>query len=205
MGIADRKIREKEELTRQILDAAKALFIEKGLHKTSIRNIADRIEYSPGIIYHYFKDKNEIFHAIHTEGFIELRSRLQVLASVENPMERLKALGTIYIQFALENSDMYDLMFIIEAPMDYLNDTNTPCWDEGMSAFDALKSTIKECMDLGHFQGQELEPLTFMIWSTVHGMVSLKIRQRTNVIDPEEVEHIVDNAFKAFKIMLDKV
>ena len=60
MGVADRKEREKTEMQKRILDAARVLFLEKGFEKTSIRNIADLIEYSPGTIYLYFKDKNEI-------------------------------------------------------------------------------------------------------------------------------------------------
>ena len=90
MGIAERKERDKEELRERILVAAKTLFLEKGVEKTSIRNIADLIEYSPGSIYHYFKDKNEIFHALHQGGFQQLMSRMEVLAAVSNPMERLK-------------------------------------------------------------------------------------------------------------------
>lgn len=205
MTIADRKIREKEELTRLILDAAKALFIEKGIDKTSMRNIADKIEYSPGIIYHYFKDKNEIFHALHSEGFNDLKLRLEVLNAVENPMERLKALGKVYIQFAMENTDMYDLMFIKEAPLDHVNRMTDPCWEEGMGAFAFLKYTVNACMEKGHFEGHNLESLTFLIWSAVHGMVSLKIRQRTDIIDPEAEKMIVETGFNSFKMILDKL
>jgi hypothetical protein len=43
MGIAERKERDKEELRERILVAAKTLFLEKGVEKTSIRNIADLI------------------------------------------------------------------------------------------------------------------------------------------------------------------
>ena len=41
----------------KILEAAKKLFLDHGFEKTSIRNIAEEIEYSPGTIYLYFKDK----------------------------------------------------------------------------------------------------------------------------------------------------
>ncbi|WP_194776980.1 TetR/AcrR family transcriptional regulator [Pararhodonellum marinum] len=205
MGIADRKVREKEELTQQILAAAKSLFIEKGFEKTSIRNIADRIEYSPGIIYHYFKDKNEIFHTLHTEGFQEMGKRMGILAAVENPMERLKAMGRIYIEFALENSDMYDLMFIIEAPMHHLEDKDDDCWTEGSGTFKNLKHTVKQCLDKGYFEGHNLDALSFMIWSTVHGMVSLKIRKRTDVIELAEEEQIVEKGFESFLKVLDKL
>ena len=51
MGITDRKEREKQELKELILKEAKAVFLEEGYEKTSIRKIADRIEYSPTTIY----------------------------------------------------------------------------------------------------------------------------------------------------------
>lgn len=204
MGIAERKIREKEELKEQILKAAKRLFIERGFEKTSIRNIADEIEYSPGIIYHYFQDKNEIFHSLHQEGFQELRKRMEILGAVEDPMSRLKAMGKIYIQFALENTDMYDLMFIIEAPIDHVENRDDLCWIEGDSTFNLLRSTVHECIQKGHFEGHHLEPLSFLIWSTVHGMVSLKIRKRVNVLDVAAVDQIIENSYHSFLLILDR-
>ncbi len=205
MGVAERKIREKEELKEAILKAAKKLFLTKGYDKTSIRNIADEIEYSPGIIYHYFKDKDEVFHALHTEGFGELRKRMQILSVVADPMERLKAMGKIYIQFGLENPDMYDLMFIIEAPIDHVEKSVDTCWVEGDATFDVLRKTIGQCMEKGHFEGHAVEALSFLIWSTVHGMVSLSIRKRVQVLDQNEAENIVENSFNSFLKILDKL
>lgn len=205
MGLVERKIREKEELKENILKAAKKLFLERGIEKTSIRNIADEIEYSPGIIYHYYKDKNEIFHALHSEGFQELRKRMGILSAIADPMSRLRAMGKIYIEFGLENKDMYDLMFIIEAPIDHVETKDDTCWIEGESSFNQLRNTVKECIQKGHFQGHRLEALSFMIWATVHGMVSLKIRKRVDVLDEAEVENIVENSFQSFLMILDKL
>jgi len=44
------------------LKGAKKLFLEKGIEQTTIRNIADEIDYSIGTVYVYFKDKNAILH-----------------------------------------------------------------------------------------------------------------------------------------------
>ena len=57
MGIKERQVRQKEVLRQDILDAARDLFIEEGYENTSMRKIAERIEYSPTTIYYYFKDK----------------------------------------------------------------------------------------------------------------------------------------------------
>ncbi|OOG74818.1 TetR/AcrR family transcriptional regulator [Algoriphagus sp. A40] len=205
MGIADRKERDKEELRERILVAAKSLFLQKGVEKTSIRNIADQIEYSPGIIYHYFRDKNEIFHALHQGGFIQLMEKMQVLGVVRNPMERLKAMGSIYITFALENPDMYDLMFIKEAPIDHVSSSEHDNWKEGGGTFNYLRTTIDDCIKAGHFLGHDAEALSYMIWSTVHGMVSLNIRKRCEVVLPHRQETIVVDGLEEFYKILDKL
>lgn len=205
MGIAERKEREKEELRERILSAAKTLFLEKGVEKTSIRNIADLIEYSPGSIYHYFKDKNEIFHALHSEGFQLLMSRMEPLSQVANPMERLKKMGLIYIAFALENPDMYDLMFIKEAPMMHVSNSNEEQWKEGFGTFNFLRATIKDCIDTGYFRGHDEEALSFLIWSTVHGMASLQIRQRCEVVLSLRQETIVNDGLSEFFKILDRL
>lgn len=205
MGINDRKEREKEELRALILSSARSLFLEKGVEKTSIRNIADKIEYSPGIIYHYFKDKNEIFHSLHQEGFSQLLARMKVLISVPDPLERLKAMGKIYLAFAEENPDMYDLMFIKESPISHLAHHDKEDWKEGNNAFGFLRSTVQECIDQGYFKGHEIEALTYMIWSTVHGMVSLRIRGRCEAIYLENQDTIMEQAYLSLTKILDSI
>jgi len=133
-----------------------------------------------------------------------LKKRMEILSAVEDPMSRLKAMGKIYIQFALENADMYDLMFIIEAPIDHVENRDDLCWIEGDSTFNLLRSTVHECMEKGHFEGHHLEPLSFLIWSTVHGMVSLKIRKRVNVLDVAAVDQIIENSYHSFLLILDR-
>lgn len=205
MGTVERKEREKEELRERILVAAKTLFLQKGVEKTSIRNIADLIEYSPGSIYHYFKDKNEIFHALHQGGFQQLMSRMKVLSTVADPLERLKAMGSIYVKFALENPDMYDLMFIKEAPIAHVSSSNEEHWKEGFGTFNFLRETIQECMRTGYFAGHDQEALSFLVWSTVHGMVSLHIRRRFEVVLAQRQDTIVKEGLNEFYIILDRL
>lgn len=204
MGIADRKAREKEELKELILQGALRLFVEKGIEQTTIRNIAESIDYSVGTVYVYFKDKNAILHALHTQGFRQLGGQFGVLRNVINPMERLRAMGNVYIRFALENPAMYDLMFNAKAPMVFLTGEDEE-WKEGKTAFEALRTTVGQCMEAGHFAGHQLDPLTFMIWSLVHGMCSLEISHRTQSVDLANVSTIVDQGYTEFLRILDKL
>lgn len=201
MGITERKEREKEDLRKSILNAAREVFLEKGFDQTSIRSIAQRIEYSPTTIYLYFKDKNEILYALHHEGFDLLNRQMEPLQAVSDAFERLKAMGRIYIRFAEEYPDYYDLMFVQKAPMDTLDEEEK--WKEGQNAFDGLKLTIQECMEAGDLPFTNAEVGAFVVWSTMHGMCTLYDRGRCKIVNESIRTTIVEASFEEFVRMLD--
>src|SRR3954466_4219538 len=112
MGVKERKERQKLEMKDLILQSAHQLFLNKGFEKVSIRNIADAIEYSPATIYLYFKDKNELLFALHQNGFVKMVKEFQPLLTLNDPFAKLVEMGRSYIRFAVENPELFDLMFI---------------------------------------------------------------------------------------------
>jgi len=205
MSISERKQKEKEALRLLILNGAKKLFVERGIEYTTIRNIADEINYSVGTVYVYFKDKNAIFHDLHSIGFQELGQYFNELFAIEDPMKRLKKMGSVYIKFALENSEMYDLMFNLRAPMDYLETQKNKLWSEGNETFGYVKKTVEQCMLNGHFKEHNSEALAFMIWSLVHGMCCLEIRQRTKGVKFSSPDTIMFEGYNEFLKILEKL
>ncbi len=205
MGTADRKAREKDALKGLILKAAKKLFLEKGIDQTTIRNIAEEIDYSVGTVYVYFQDKNAILHDLHSIGFKELGGYFEELFVIDNAMERLKKMGITYIKFAIENAEMYDLMFNVKAPMEFIESSKKDEWNEGIGTFDGLKRTVENCIEKGHFKGHNSEPLAFMIWSLVHGMCCLEIRQRTKAVRLKNPETIMYDSYNEFLKIIEKL
>lgn len=173
MGVAERKERHKEELKKDILEAAKELFMTKGYEATSIRNIAERIEYSPATVYLYYTDKDEIMHALHQEGFKMLVKYFTALAEINKPFERLKTLGRAYIKFSIDQPEMYKLIFVMEGPMEHVESRKDE-WDEGEKAYNVLYNTVLQCQKYGYFNRLETHGLSLMIWSTMHGMCTLR-------------------------------
>lgn len=204
MGVSERRIRERLDTRQSILATARELFLLKGFEATTIRNIAEKIEYSPSTIYQHFKDKNEIFYTIHSEAFSELVRYLSASEIHKNPMDQLIALGQIYIQFALENPELYDLMFIMEAPIDFLDYLEDANWTEGKMAFDYLKSVIANCISQGLIKETDLESLSYLIWSTVHGLVTISIRKRGLKIGLSDADTIIQRSFAIFSHLLVK-
>jgi AcrR family transcriptional regulator len=205
MSISERKQKEKEALRLLILNGAKRLFVEKGIEYTTIRNIADEINYSVGTVYVYFKDKNAIFHDLQSIGFQELGGYFRDLISEEDPLLRLRKMGFVYMKFAMENSEMYDLMFNLRAPMDYLETQKNQLWSEGNETFGYVKKTVEDCMQEGHFKEHNSEALSFLIWSLVHGMCCLEIRQRTKGVKFSSPDTIMAEGYNEFLKMLEKL
>ncbi|MGF1533456.1 MAG: TetR/AcrR family transcriptional regulator [Bernardetiaceae bacterium] len=196
MGIQERKEREREEMRQQIIEAARYLFVNKGIENTSIRAIAERIEYSPATIYLYFKDKDEILYAVHEQAFFLFLDELKKIKDIQHPLERLKALGKQYVQFAMKNPEYYDLMFILRAPMQMSKSRSEDY--VGIQSYHFLYETVQECIDKGYIQEKNTHKVSFMVWSYVHGTVSLYIRERTAMYPSELVEQIILDAFDLF-------
>ena len=68
----ERQIQKTEETRKSIIDAAVSIGREDGFEELSIRKITDKLGYSAGIVYHYFKDKQEILDTIHNTTSMEL-------------------------------------------------------------------------------------------------------------------------------------
>ncbi len=186
MGITERKEKQKTEIRKSILDASIKLFVEEGFENVTIRKIADIIEYSPTTIYLYFKDKNEIFYQLHELGFQKMVAMNQNLANIKNPLTRLYKMGENYINFGLAHPEFYDIMFILNAPMQTLEGMENCDWKNGEAALHSLMEIIDECMKKGYIKKGNTQAVAMAIWGMVHGLVSLQIRSRFDKLGEEK-------------------
>jgi len=194
VGVKDRKEREKAELQEKILDAANQLFVEEGYEKTSIRKIARRVEYSPGTVYLYFKNKKDLFLALQKRAFRRFYQAFEQVAATPHPGERLVKLGRNYLRFALQHPEYYDLMFIMRQPMQAIDEEQSG-WKIGERNYFTLRQTVCECMDHGLLQRENPDHMAMVIWSTVHGLASLYIRKRFRMFDPADLDFHLRDAY----------
>jgi AcrR family transcriptional regulator len=94
MGIQERKEREKERRRQQIMVAAKRVFSEKGFSKATMEDIAQEAELSPGTLYLYFKNKEELYASLSLRILQYLLLRIEHVNAVKGagPDEKLKQL-----------------------------------------------------------------------------------------------------------------
>ena len=94
MGIQERKEREKERRRQQIMVAAKRVFSDKGFNKATMEDIAQEAELSPGTLYLYFKNKEELYASLSLRILQYLLIRVEHVNEEKDsgPEEKLKSL-----------------------------------------------------------------------------------------------------------------
>ncbi|MDJ0784286.1 MAG: TetR/AcrR family transcriptional regulator [Desulfosarcinaceae bacterium] len=94
MGIRERKERERERRRQQIMVAAKRVFAEKGFNKATMEDIAKEAELSPGTLYLYFKNKDELYASLSLRILQYLLMRLEHVnrTTSEPSQNRIQAL-----------------------------------------------------------------------------------------------------------------
>ncbi|MGV3505163.1 MAG: TetR/AcrR family transcriptional regulator [Adhaeribacter sp.] len=194
MGIAERKLRHKEEVRCSILRAAWSLVLAEGWQALSIRKIADAIEYSVPVIYSHFESKEAILQEFLGEGFRLLNQELQTaLQSSSQPARQLEALAQAYWAFAFHHKEYYQLMYGLGMPT---------C------------ETVRQVPELGRFSEVLQTPLRQMLtqsgqsdanlllkfhtfWSMLHGLVSINMVNRTAC--PHELHQgVLQDAVRGF-------
>ncbi len=88
MGIQERKEREKERRRQQIIVAAKRVFSEKGFNKATMEDIAHEAELSPGTLYLYFKNKEELYASLSLRILQYLHIRVEHVNKEDLPPEQ---------------------------------------------------------------------------------------------------------------------
>jgi AcrR family transcriptional regulator len=113
LGVRERHDRERESVSRSILDAARELFVTEGYQHVSLRKIAERIEYSPAAIYGYFASKDDIFFALAEEGFRLLFTKASDDTDGHgDPVDDLRRMFWHYYEFSKSHPEYFALMFL---------------------------------------------------------------------------------------------
>lgn len=172
MGIAERKIRQKEEVRSSILIAAWKVVEADGWQSLSIRKIAEAIEYSVPVIYDHFANKEAIMLEFTRQGFQRLNEDLlKARDGFSTPEQQVEAMAYAYWKFAFTQKEYYQLMYGLGMPT---------C------------ETVKQIPELNSFTQLILEPIKALIegskhtetdpylklhtfWSLLHGLISINM------------------------------
>lgn len=108
MGVRERRQRERDVLRRAILDTAREIATAEGWSAVTIRRVAEKIEYSPPVIYEHFSSKEQIVVELMRRGFRELLEEMRAARDAhKDPVEALLAIGQAYWSFSVAHPEMH--------------------------------------------------------------------------------------------------
>lgn len=194
MGIAERKIRQKEEFRASILEAAWLQVLTDGWQSLSIRKIADAIEYSIPVIYNHFENKEAILLEFTKEGFQKLGEALQLVKDQhQEPAVQLEAMAHAYWDFAFDHQEYYQLMFGLGIPA--CEKVNQIAEMKNMTTI--MISTIQETIATSPNKEADFFLKYHTYLSILHGLVSIQMMRKDGK-PTEENRRILQDAISGF-------
>lgn len=176
MGIQERKNREKERRRQQIIIAAKKIFSSKGFHKTTMEDIAKKAELSPGTLYLYFKNKDELFASLSMRLLHYLSIRINTIdIEVElTSKQRMEILKDAFVDVYKFDPLILINMFHLQSGETLKNLSPELLADIrklSNSALDAIARIFDEGIKTGEFVDKNPLLMAHIIWSMFSGIV----------------------------------
>jgi AcrR family transcriptional regulator len=111
MGIAERRLREKEKRRNDIIDAAEKVFFSQGMETSTMDNVAKEAELSKGTLYIYFESKEDLYLAITKRGLDILTKMFEkATTKTAHGIEKIYAIGQAYRDFSKKHTDYFQAM-----------------------------------------------------------------------------------------------
>ena len=203
MGIYERKQREKQRRRKDIINAARKVFSLKGFNSATMEEIASEAELSPGTIYLYFKNKEELHTSLSIDILkylsIQIHKVVNLDICVEEKIERFR---DVFI-------DLYDYDANILINLFHLQSGETlhNLSDEVMQqlklnsaqAHGAIIQVIRQGIEKGVFIDEHPVALADVIWGSYAGVV-LWVDSKKKLNDQKDF--VKSTLITAFKVII---
>ena len=203
MGIQERKQRERERRRQQIIVAAKRVFSEKGYSKSTMEDIAREAELSPGTLYLYFKNKDELYASLSLRILQYLNIRLEDVKR-ERDVEPRKKIAAI--KEALFDVYQFDPMILINMfhlqSSETLKNLSSPLLENitelSRNSLTILAAIFKDDTGQDRYACHHPTAIADIVWSLFTGVVLWEESKRMIDNDKDFLKQTLDVAFEIF-------
>jgi AcrR family transcriptional regulator len=169
-----RKERVRAMMREDILAAARTILKDQGYSELSMRGLGRAAGITAPTIYDYFPGKEAVLDALFADGADMLASEIkQAAAAAEPGAERLQAIGSAYRRFAIENPDLYLLLFGGADPSYTPSETLI---EKLHHISDLAAEAVQEAMEVGYLKPGSAEDVSNSMWVMAHGSVMLELK-----------------------------
>jgi AcrR family transcriptional regulator len=172
------------DLRARILDCALDLYLEHGLKGLSMRHVGETLGVSATAIYRHYRNKEDLLHNVIGEAVNVFGRYLFEALSGRTPEERFLRSGEAYLNFALEKSKYYEVIFM--APSQLGNEGRLPedLAARSLATFQLLVDRVQECMESGFLRKDDAHGVSLTIWAHTHGLVSIYLAKKWPIDEP---------------------
>ena len=205
MGIQERKQRERERRRQQIIVAAKRVFSEKGYSKSTMEDIAREAELSPGTLYLYFKNKDELYASLSLRILQYLNIRLEDVKKEKDIEPRQKITA---IKEALFDVYQFDPMILINMfhlqSSETLKNLSSPLLENitelSRNSLTILAEIFKDDAGQDILASHHPTAIADIVWSLFTGVVLWEESKRMIDNEKDFLKQTLDVAFEIFSL-----
>jgi AcrR family transcriptional regulator len=204
--VAIRREEEKERRRAEMVDAAEALYAEVGWDAVTMDRVARSARLSRALLYVYFRDKNDLLHAITERALLELRERfVAATAAHALGLDQVQAIGHAYVRFQQEKPYRFDACSRFHAHQA----EGQPAEDACAAAGDAVMAVIVRALLQGQADGSIRKDIgnpaqvCVMLWAFSHGLIQIGINKTQEIArQGVEVSQLMEGSFAMLRYML---
>ncbi|MEK7325660.1 MAG: TetR/AcrR family transcriptional regulator [Chloroflexota bacterium] len=196
--------RERETLERRdgILAAARDLFFEHGIHRTTVEDVAARAEVAKGTVYLYFESKETILAHLLLEGLDALEESLAeaFAESIALPAEtRLRRLCAAYLDFFQNEQEYFRLMMAFDRGQ--FQESVTPevyqqILTRSVKGLRWVVRVIEQGLADGDFAVSDAKTTAGMFWSAINGALVIISHPLRRELLEQEVETLYNGVME---------
>jgi AcrR family transcriptional regulator len=182
--IAARRQEEKERRRAEILDAAEQVAAAGGLESLTMEQVAREARLSRGLLYVYFKDKDDLKAGICERALIGLHARFRsVVNMTQSGLDRVLAMGRAYVDFAASSPLQFEILARFEATDVSTTDAGSnhlACLEAGAQVHALLTDALEVGMGDGSVARSAGSPNTvaLALWAMTHGTIQVASMKR---------------------------
>jgi AcrR family transcriptional regulator len=165
-----------DETRARLLREARDLYLQEGLARFSLREVARRAGVTAAAVYRHYDSKEALFDQVCAAGLQLFYAYLVRALAEASPRARLEASARQYLHFGLEQPRDYRVLFM--GAGDEAGVAPHPTDAKPEPTFQFLVDRVRECMQTQVLGPADEEETAAVIWAHVHGLVSLRLSGR---------------------------
>jgi len=180
---------------QRIATAARRLLDKEGADAVTMRRVASAVGITPMAVYRHYPNRAGLLNALADAGFDELAARLAEVRSVGDLEKRLTNILNIYLEHALQNPRLFELMFLTrrEGARRYPQD-----FKAGRSpTANPMAELIREGMATGYFRKDDAWEIIFEMGALLQGLVMLYLGGRM-AVSPARFRAFCHRSFRRY-------